>query len=117
MIVDQKDEKINTKIIEVKASQTQQKFLMVKEIPLKNNYFIIILDYENKLHKEKPDVYILKAVDWFDLMMRFITKEVNEWRIKTRREKRKCKVKGPNDRTIRVHNYLDCDLREIKERP
>lgn len=103
----------NTKIIEVKSSQTNQRFPMIKGIPVQNNRVIIFLDYEDKLPKEKPDVYILKAVDWFELMEKLITDVVDGWRTKTPRDKRKGKPKEPDDRTIWVHNHPNCVLRKI----
>ncbi len=105
----------NTKIIEVKSSQTDQRFPMIKGIPLQNNRVIIFLDYEDKLPKEKPDVYILKAVDWFELMEKLIANEVDRWRIKKPRPKRNHKPRGPDDRRIWVLNHPNCVLREIKE--
>lgn len=114
LMVDLKDEESKTKIIEVKTSQTRKRFPMVKGIPLKDNYYIIFLDYEDKRPIEKPDVYILNAVDWFELIERLITDEVDGWRTKTPRDKRKGKPKEPDDRTIWVYNHPNCVIRKIK---
>jgi len=115
LIINLEKEESSLKIIEVKASQEQKKFPMVKGIPLKPNYLIIFLDYENKLPNEKPDIYILNSNDWFNFIKIRITEIVDNWKTRKPPEKRKGKIRGPNDRSIWIYTRPNCILQEIKE--
>jgi len=116
LVVNLNDEKNSTKIIEVKSSQEQKKFPMVKGIPFKPNYFIIFLDYENKTPLEKPDIYILNGIDWFEVLKTRIHNVVEGWRKKEPTKKRKNTEKDDKDRTIWIFKHPDCILHENDEK-
>lgn len=81
------DEAEKFKIIEVKSTLKKRKYAMIKGIPINSTYKIIFVDYFDKVISEKPDIYILNHIDWYELMKKLIEEEVEKCKISTRERK------------------------------
>lgn len=96
------------KIIEVKSTLKKRKFAMIRGIPINSTYNIIFVDYFDKAISEKPDIYILNHIDWYELMKKLIVDEVEKCKNSTRERKtfrfkwiqehKNCKVEKSEDK-------------------
>lgn len=114
------DEKF--KIIEVKSTLKKRKFAMIRGIPINSTYNIIFVDYFDKAISEKPDIYILNHIDWYELMKKLIEEEIEKCKISNRERKtfrfkwiqehQNCKVEKSEDREKIDYFVKDLDVNE-----
>jgi hypothetical protein len=95
------------KIIEVKSTLKTRNFGLIKGIPINNAYIIIFVNYFEKAISEKPDIYILNHIEWYELMKKLIVNEVE-----------KCKSSTRERKTIRfkwIQEHQNCKIEKIED--